>query len=499
MPRNPIVISLIAASTVLYGCAFKNAGRDAVAANSPEPQTATEPVAVLRAAWWLGESSRSQQLSRTLKMDRGRQVLRSLSPITLPKSVPNRLDLEISLPVEVTEALTDWVLVQWLANGESPRTLNAKQIQIASKDSAGLTLLFTVDQLRDLLPDTQERSGQLRILVQKPSGEILATLLQEFRTAPSALSITDGPPSSEDFEAIDERATRVLNVGRQRYDLLRVIRIKSQSSYPISAAYSLSARSRLTLKRWKYDVRDAGTCATDATLETLRLPITDKTWVLPLEPKTAANAARLLTDPQESVVQESAIASEMTLRLGIYGSADGISELANGDFDGAKPSTRQIVDHCESRCPRLRTGSSEAPACWNGWFYRAGESRVSRAQVQQCMDCAAGNQQACEGCRGWEERVKPWTFAGPNCLFCGELVQTGSYEGHPLYQALPQWRSEAVMVEAKIGQEDKSILLESDAANTLIGLRFGDNRAEDDPASRSMPFMRAVTELWKKE
>jgi hypothetical protein len=134
--------------------------------------------------------------------------------------------------------------------------------------------------------------------------------------------------------------------------------------------------------------------------------------------------------------------------------------------------------------------AKEFPICWQFYFTQVGERGVTRKQIQDCLNCGAGDQRGCESCRRWEERDHLYRDK-PNCLFCGELIELGRNGDFPIYKPAPQWKMQSVFVDALVGLEDGPIRLEADPSSAPLILRFADLPVSDDPETRTFPFLKA--------
>jgi hypothetical protein len=465
------------------GCAFRpDSDAEGLTGNS----------AALRMGWWVDEHTKSAALLRPLHLVQSERLLRSDSPVTLPAHVPDLLDIELSVPKALAEVNPGTVVLQWVKQG-SVSVLHPVKVQAVPGSAEVTTVSIALSGVHDLLPNDAEASGELRFIVQKGSGEVAITAVQELRTAPVTLEITQGAPDSGDFEGLDEPRARAFVMSAVRYDLLQVVRVRNLSAYPIELEVPMSAPVSVKSRGERYITKPAGPCGFDGWVEFTNAVISEDVKVVAL----AGDIAR--TVMLQKGASEGERKSFVTIqpgavgRIGTYFSGPKMQSLAEGTYKLAVAGKEKIVSHCESRCDHKRTGADEFPRCWTPNWRKI--PNLQWRQIQDCLDCGNGSQRGCESCAVWEKQKADYLKLGPNCLFCGELVVAFYHDGEPIYRAEERWRTEQVWIEALFGVGEKVVAVEADVAGSQVVVRYADSPRASDPEGRSLPFLKSTSSI----
>jgi hypothetical protein len=280
-------------------------------------------------------------------------------------------------------------------------------------------------------------------------------------------------------------AIKKLTVEGNRFDLLQVSRVKNLSGRPVEILLRPRVFAHLWLRRDHHRAEVVNECKTTVSSNYQMIPLSTDMRVFPLSDELPRLAGNELSQTMK-------LEPEQTLLVGIYASGEKVAELVEGSFVPLKPTIQRVATHCEAKCEQMRMAANEFPSCWRATFDRTGETRARRADVQNCVNCSSGIQSACDACKVWEETNRFFDTIGPNCLFCGQMVEYGRWGDHPLYRGIPQWRNQQVFAEVAVGQEDGPMRIEADTGSSLLEVRFADHQQSDDPERRFVRYLRPV-------
>jgi hypothetical protein len=476
------VLSLIATALSMHACAFKSDP-------AQDAQATLPPVISAQIAWWDAASMKSPTLARTLEWHADQRLARAGLPVTLPVSVPDRVEVELSFPTPLATLDPTRVLVEIVGASGKPVAVNPKQVVIATQSPDVTSAIVELEGAKSLLSEVAESSLELRVLIQAASGETPLTAALTLRSPPSSLGIMQTRLSDAALDSLSHvEGIKSIRTGGLDYTLMQVVRIHNHSTQTLEIQVPAMARAGLVIHRTTYAAMALGACGFDAAMWKNKVPLPGELKLLPITENLPKLLARQL-DP--ITLGKTVIQPDQEAPIGIYVSGDTAKMIAAGQFEKSKPTKSKFPDHCEARCEHKRMGPGEFPLCWSGGTN--GHYNIPYYLVQSCIDCSSGNQKSCDQCSAWENGTGAnFNQAGPNCLYCGELAETGHFDNVVLYKAIPEWHQEVIYAEnVLIGNEDGAITFDSDPASALLTLRFADGSAADDPMSRELSFLKA--------
>ncbi len=464
---------------VLYAsCAFRS--------DPGEKEASQLPQGTVRISWWNEDRSHSPVLTRALQFRAEERLMSAASPVTLPVKPPEHLRIELSIPNVAAKPSPETLRIQWVLDGGAPMAVQPKHVQLASQSEEVSVLLVELGSLNSFLPTSGDWSGELRFLVQESSGEVKLTARVGLRLPPAQLEIKSQEVQASDLEGIkDGEALKSIELGRVRYSLVRVVHLKNSSGSVVQVEVPWRGEVALKLLRTRHLVTPTGSCSHQSKIERVKIGLANDPRIFVLDGSLRKRLTELPEDPAAPFATSAVIAPEQEVRLAIYFAGEAASAIAQGRYVMHKPESVSVASRCESHCDKMRLAGDEFRLCWRGVLAGGGDGRVSRRQIQDCLDCGSGSQPACESCRAWEDSAQLYRSAGPNCLFCGELVDLGR-----VLQPVAQWKWQPIMTEVASGDEDEALLVESDYDRATLRVRYADGPSDEVQEDRSVPFLR---------